>query len=320
MPDGGRGFPAGPGRRLRHRPPPRPSAWAWAMTGTSPGLLHRQGPHSRLRSPVGTVLTISAAGSEGCDSCVITQEAGNLKWGCPKSGRHPAQILRAGPHATPAPCRPTRLACGAVDMLAHLCERYFTNTAGRGPDGPAKCEAVMRTVVDAAPKGAWRTTSDYAARADLMWAGMLAQQQLLRRRPGSGDWASHQMEHELSAFYVLRPRRGACGGDARVDGVRAAAMTPCALPGSPSVRASAAVRWTVRPSGAHGAGGRLPAAGRSSALWACPPRCAESRRLGGRTFLAMVAHRARKSRTASFGGFVKIQEADMEAILRRCAS
>ena len=42
--------------------------------------------------PVGTVLTISAAGSEGSDSCVITQENGNLKWGCP------AQILRAGPH------------------------------------------------------------------------------------------------------------------------------------------------------------------------------------------------------------------------------
>ena len=52
--------------------------------------------------PVGTVLTISAAGSEGSDSCVITQEAGNLKWGCPKSDA-------ISTPATPAPCPPIRL-------------------------------------------------------------------------------------------------------------------------------------------------------------------------------------------------------------------
>ena len=91
-----------------------------------------------------------------------------------------------------------QLACGAVDMLAHLCERYFTNT----PDVALTdrlCEAVMKTIVDAAPK-ALADHSDYASHADLMWAGMLAH----NNSCGIGrdqDWASHQIEHELSAFY-----------------------------------------------------------------------------------------------------------------------
>ena len=83
-------------------------------------------------------------------------------------------------------------------MFAHLAERYFTNT----PDVALTdrlCEAVMKTVVDAAPR-ALADHSDYAAHADLMWAGTLAH----NNSCGVGreqDWASHQIEHELSAFY-----------------------------------------------------------------------------------------------------------------------
>ena len=100
--------------------------------------------------PVGTVLTISAAGSEGSDSCVITQEDGNLKWGCPKTDLiRPKFSVLDSTYTYSLP--DYQLACGAVDMLAHLCERYFTNT----PDVALTdrlCEAVMKTIVDAAPK------------------------------------------------------------------------------------------------------------------------------------------------------------------------
>ena len=100
--------------------------------------------------PIGTVLTISAAGSEGSDSCVITQEDGNLKWGCPKTDLIRPKFSVLDPIYTYS-LPDYQLACGAVDMLAHLCERYFTNT----PDVALTdrlCEAVMKTIVDAAPK------------------------------------------------------------------------------------------------------------------------------------------------------------------------
>ena len=109
--------------------------------------------------PIGTVLTISAAGSEGSDSCVITQEDGNLKWGCPKTDLIRPKFSVLDPTYTYS-LPDYQLACGAVDMLAHLCERYFTNT----PDVALTdrlCEAVMKTIVDAAPK-ALADHSDYA--------------------------------------------------------------------------------------------------------------------------------------------------------------
>ena len=147
--------------------------------------------------PVGTVLTISAAGSEGSDSCVITQEKGNLKWGCPKTDLIRPKFSILDPvYTCSLPAYQT--ACGAVDMLAHILERYFTNT----PDVALTdrlAEGLMRTVLDAAPK-ALADPNDYAARADLMWAGMLAHNDSV----GVGreqDWASHQVGHELSARY-----------------------------------------------------------------------------------------------------------------------
>ena len=147
--------------------------------------------------PIGTVLTIAAAGSEGSPNCVITKEEGNLKWGCPKNDALRPKFSVMNPRYT-CTLPPYQTASGAVDIFAHICERYFTNT----PDVALTdrlCEALMRTVIDAAPKALAHPT-DYGARADLMWAGMLAH----NNSSGVGrkqDWASHQIEHELSAFY-----------------------------------------------------------------------------------------------------------------------
>ena len=147
--------------------------------------------------PVGTVLTISAAGSEGSDSCVITQEKGNLKWGCPKTDVIRPKFSVLDPSFTCSlPAYQT--ASGAADMIAHICERYFTNT----PDVALTdrlAEALIKTVLDAAAR-ALKAPNDYAARAELMWAGMLAHNDSV----GIGreqDWASHHLEHELSALY-----------------------------------------------------------------------------------------------------------------------
>ena len=147
--------------------------------------------------PVGTVLTISAAGSEGSDSCVITLEEGNLKWGCPKTDVIRPKFSVLNPRYTCSlPAYQT--ASGAADMIAHICERYFTNT----PDVETT-DRLLEGVLLAMLHEGRRVMEDphnYEARANIMWAGMVCHNDVM----GVGrkqDWNSHHLEHVLSALY-----------------------------------------------------------------------------------------------------------------------
>lgn len=145
---------------------------------------------------VGVVLTLAAAGSEGSKSCVITQEDGGFKRGCGNELNRPKFALMNPEVTYTLPAYQT--ACGATDMMAHVLERYFTNE--KGVDLTDRlCEAVLSAVIKAAPV-AIVEPDNYEARAQLMWAGTLAHNDScgLGRE---GDWASHQIEHELSARY-----------------------------------------------------------------------------------------------------------------------
>ena len=145
---------------------------------------------------VGVVLTLAAAGSEGSKSCVITQEDGGFKRGCGNELNRPKFALMNPEITYTLPAYQT--ACGATDMMAHVLERYFTNE--KGVDLTDRlCEAVLSAVIKAAPV-AIAEPDNYEARAQLMWASTLAHNDScgLGRE---GDWASHQIEHELSARY-----------------------------------------------------------------------------------------------------------------------
>jgi len=146
--------------------------------------------------PIGAVLTIAAAGSEGSANSIINLEPGNLKRGATGEALRPKFAVLNPTFTYSLPAYQT--ACGAVDIFAHLVERYFTPSKDvRVSD--ELIEGLMRTVVAAGPK-ALATPDDYAARADLMWAGSLAHNNVC----GAGriqDWASHGIEHELSARY-----------------------------------------------------------------------------------------------------------------------
>jgi len=146
--------------------------------------------------PIGAVLTIAAAGSEGSANSIINLEPGNLKRGATGEALRPQFAILNPTFTYSLPAFQT--ACGAVDIFAHLVERYFTSSKDvRVSD--ELIEGLMRTVVAAGPK-ALATPDDYAARADLMWAGSLAHNNVC----GVGriqDWASHGIEHELSALY-----------------------------------------------------------------------------------------------------------------------
>ena len=146
--------------------------------------------------PVATVLTIAAAGSEGSGDSVITKEEGMFKRGAGGEAMRPVfSILNPALTQT---LPPYQTACGITDIMAHLFERYFTNT--RDVEVTDRViEGLLMTMIHEAPK-VMADPNDYEARANIMWAGMLAHNNCC----GVGrdqDWASHDLEHELSALY-----------------------------------------------------------------------------------------------------------------------
>ena len=146
--------------------------------------------------PVGVVLTIAAAGSEGSTNSVVNLEPENLKRGAGGDILRPKFAVMNPELTTSLPAYQT--ACGITDMFAHLCERYFSPTKDVALTDNL-CEAVMRTVVEEGAK-VMANPDDYQARANIMWAGTLAHNDIC----GAGrvqDWSSHGIEHELSALY-----------------------------------------------------------------------------------------------------------------------
>lgn len=148
--------------------------------------------------PVGVILTIAAAGSESSNGSVITNEGTKLKKSYASPLLYPKFAILNPEYTFTLPQYQT--ACGAVDIMAHVMERYFTNT--RNTDlSDRLCEATMITVIENAPL-ALENPSDYNARAEIMWSGTIAHNNLL----GMGrveDWGSHQIEHEISAIYDI---------------------------------------------------------------------------------------------------------------------
>ena len=146
--------------------------------------------------PVATILTISAAGSEGSTGSVITHEDGMLKRAANSEALRPVFSVLNPELTCSLPAYQT--ACGATDMMAHVLERYFTNTKDVEITDRL-CEAVLLTVIKEAPK-ALANPNDYEARANIMWAGTVAHNDIC----GVGreqDWSTHQIEHELSGLY-----------------------------------------------------------------------------------------------------------------------
>ncbi|MCR5704544.1 MAG: iron-containing alcohol dehydrogenase [Eubacterium sp.] len=146
--------------------------------------------------PVGTVLTIAAAGSEGSPDSVITNEDGMIKRGASGDAIRPKFSVLNPELTETLPAYQT--ACGITDIIAHLYERYLTNSKDVEVTDRL-IESLILTMKTEAPK-VMENLQDYEARANIMWAGMVAHNNIV----GVGrsqDWTSHQIEHELSALY-----------------------------------------------------------------------------------------------------------------------
>lgn len=147
--------------------------------------------------PVGVVLTIPAAGSEGSGNSVITKLDGLHKISLRTDFALRPKFAILNPELTfslPA----VQTAAGIADMMAHIMERYFSPSAEVETTDRIS-EGLLKAIIEEAPK-VMENPENYQARANIMWAGTMAHNGVC----GCGrreDWTSHGLEHELSALY-----------------------------------------------------------------------------------------------------------------------
>ncbi len=145
---------------------------------------------------LGVVLTIPAAGSEASNSMVITNEDGWYKRGYGTDLIRPKFAIM-NPEATFTLSK-YQTACGIADIMAHVMERYFTNSTDVDLTDRL-CEATLQTVIHNAPL-VLQNPNNYNTRAEIMWASTIAHNGILGTGR-IGDWATHMIEHELSGIY-----------------------------------------------------------------------------------------------------------------------
>ncbi|PBB06330.1 MULTISPECIES: iron-containing alcohol dehydrogenase [Salimicrobium] len=149
--------------------------------------------------PFGTVLTMAATASEMNAGSVITNWETNEKygWGHPPYTNPTFSIL--DPQNTVTVPK-DQTVYGIVDMMTHLMEQYFHEET-QSPVQDEMIEGVMRAVKDTAPK-LLEDLSNYEHRETIMYAGTLALNGMMQMGY-KGDWASHNIEHAVSAVYDI---------------------------------------------------------------------------------------------------------------------
>jgi hypothetical protein len=142
------------------------------------------------------VLTIPAAGSEMSEASVITNENGDMKIGYSNNMSRPKFAIMNPRRTFTLP--PYQTAAGVTDMMMHTMERYFTHDDDMDVTTDM-AEALLRSMKNAI-FAVLKNPEDYRYRAQIMWAGSVMHNGLT----GCGqkdDWATHQLEHELSAMF-----------------------------------------------------------------------------------------------------------------------
>ena len=160
-----------------------------------------KGKPSELKSPpppIGVILTIPAAGSESSIGSVISNDEGLLKRPVGTELFVPVFAILNPEYTFTLP--PYQVACGVSDIMAHMFERYFTKD--KDVDVTDRLlESTMKSVIHYA-RFAQEFPEDYGIKAQIMWAGTIAHNDMLSTGR-TGDWACHDIEHELSGIYDI---------------------------------------------------------------------------------------------------------------------
>ena len=152
---------------------------------------------ARACLPVASVLTIAAAGSESSNSCVITNEKTALKRSYNDNISRPRFAVMNPELTLTLPDYQTESGC--ADIMMHTMERYFTSK-GNMELTDAIAEALLRTVIKNA-QILHKDPGNYDARAEIMWAGSLAHNDLTGCGNGGGDFVTHELEHEMGGMF-----------------------------------------------------------------------------------------------------------------------
>jgi len=148
--------------------------------------------------PFGTVLTLAATGSEMNSGSVITNWETNEKYGWGSPATFPKFSILDPVHTFSVPKDQTIY--GMVDMMSHVFEHYFhhvTNT----PLQDQWCESILRTVIETAPK-LLDNLESYEHRETILYCGTMALNGMVNMGY-HGDWATHNIEHAVSAVYDI---------------------------------------------------------------------------------------------------------------------
>ncbi|TFD95959.1 iron-containing alcohol dehydrogenase [Jeotgalibacillus sp. R-1-5s-1] len=148
--------------------------------------------------PFGTVLTLAATGSEMNAGSVITNAETQEKYGWGSPVTFPKFSILDPQNTFTVPQDQTIY--GIVDMMSHLFEQYYHNTKNT-PVQDQLIEGVLRTVIETAPKLV-NDLENYELRETILYCGTLALNGMLQMGY-RGDWASHNIEHAVSAVYDI---------------------------------------------------------------------------------------------------------------------
>lgn len=147
-------------------------------------------------APIGVILTIAAAGSEMSGSSVVTKEDEQLKRSYNSDNSRPKFAI-LNPELTYTLPK-YQIACGIVDIMMHTMERYFS-PVGNLEITDKISEGLLKTMIKYG-KISMEDPKNYEARSEIMWASSLAHNGLTGCG-GKGDWATHQLEHDLGGVY-----------------------------------------------------------------------------------------------------------------------
>jgi NADP-dependent alcohol dehydrogenase len=161
-------------------------------------ILRTHGSNVTGALPLGAVLTLPATGSESNGNAVISRKSSSEKLHFASDHVYPVFSV-LDPEATfSLPAKQVRN--GIVDAFVHVCEQYMTFPAASLLQDRL-AESVLQTLVEVAPQ-TLANPRDYASRADFMWSATIALNNLLSCGV-PGDWATHMIGHELTAFYGI---------------------------------------------------------------------------------------------------------------------
>jgi len=148
--------------------------------------------------PFGTVLTLAATGSEMNSGSVITNWETNEKYGWGSPFTFPQFSILDPVHTFSVPKNQTIY--GIVDMMSHVFEHYFHHEENTDFQD-RMCEGLLLTVMETAPKLV-EDLENYEHRATILYCGTMALNGMLNMGY-NGDWATHNLEHAVSAVYDI---------------------------------------------------------------------------------------------------------------------